>query len=257
MATKSSQNTSLLITRPEKSGRALLAKCDQLGIKAISQPLFDFQSTAIDVQPLMSADIVIFVSVPAVEFAEPYLASLAQQNVTVFAIGDATQKALNKFAIQAIAPEHQVSEGLLTLEGLQSVEGKRVCIVRGNGGRELIAEQLAERGARVDYLEVYQRVWRSLNEENVIHWQSQGVNSILITSNAIFERLETLVTQTNNTWFAQCVWIAASERIAEAIKARGYAHVLNAGGANDQAILECIAQHGSNNDREESIPKSD
>src|SRR6185295_3375161 len=49
------------------------------------------------------------------------------------------------------------SDGLLRLPELADVRGKLVLILRGDGGREQLAEALRSRGARVDTIACYRR----------------------------------------------------------------------------------------------------
>ena len=77
-------------------------------------------------------------------------------------------------------PEHHDSEGLIALAALQNVARKNVLIIRGDGGRELIAEKLSDRGASVHYFESYRRVWRNLPIELIKTWQQQQINCILV-----------------------------------------------------------------------------
>ena len=50
------------------------------------------------------------------------------------------------------------SEHLLSHASLQAVDGKNVIIMRSQSGRELLGDTLRERGAKVDYLCVYNRI---------------------------------------------------------------------------------------------------
>src|SRR2546428_7931498 len=49
------------------------------------------------------------------------------------------------------------TEGLLALPELHDVAGRRVLVLRGQGGRELLGDTLARRGAQVDYVSCYRR----------------------------------------------------------------------------------------------------
>jgi uroporphyrinogen-III synthase len=78
------------------------------------------------------------------------------------------------------------SEALLGLPALREAIARRprVLIVRGVGGRELLAERLAEQGASVDYLELYRRClphirrvrWRAASKRNasMAWWSAVG-----------------------------------------------------------------------------------
>ena len=78
------------------------------------------------------------------------------------AIGQGTVRALAAHGVHGcIAPEQRFdSEALLALPELQAerVAGQRVLILRGDGGRELLAETLSARGALVDLVSCYRRL---------------------------------------------------------------------------------------------------
>ncbi len=239
----------VLITRPEKAGRALAQKCQAQGIAALQQPLFSYQE---NIQaPALIAQVrattpavVIFVSVAAVEFAQKHLPICKWQASQVFAVGTATQHALQRYGVTATCPDIHTSEGLLALNDLQNINQQNIVIVRGNGGRELIAEQLTKRGAQVTYLEVYLRVWQTFPDDIGQTWQQKNINAIVITSNALLESIVNLVELCDNYWQNTCLWIVASERIAEKARALGLQKVINAQGASDEAIMAVIKQHG-------------
>jgi uroporphyrinogen-III synthase len=236
----------VLITRPESAGRELQQHLNSQGFASYCQPFFDYQAndtiaqlTALQRQ--LISPILIFVSVAAVEFADKLkpIASWPQQEV--IAVGSATLKALKALGVDAIMPEQHDSEGLLALTPLQNVNTKNVLIIRGDGGRELIAEELSDRGASVHYFESYQRVWRNSSIEVIKTWQQQQINCILVTSNALLEFIVNLIKDSDTYWQEDCIWLVASNRIANKAKKLGLKRVINTHGANKQAVTAALS----------------
>ena len=238
-------NINVLITRPESAGRELQQHLKTQGIVSYCQPFFDYQSNQAlqqlkTLQNTLTAPIVIFVSVAAVEFANKLLPIATWAKQDVIAVGSATQRALKAFGVDAVVPQQHDSEGLLTLSQLSNVSKKDIVIIRGDGGRELIAEALSIRGANVHYFESYRRVWRNLSINALKTWQQQQINCILVTSNALLEFIVNLIKNSDAYWKEDCTWIVASSRIANNAEKMGLKRVINAHGANKKAITSAL-----------------
>ena len=242
----SNHKLSVLITRPEKAGRDLQTCLEQYGYRSYCQPFFDYQAAEnleqlLTLQKQLSSPIVIFISVAAVEFAEK-LMQISLWSAPIFiAVGSATQQALKALGINALVPDKHDSDGVLALLPLKNVQNKNVMIVRGDGGRELIADALRQRGAAVHYFESYRRVWRNYPQKIIKTWHQQEINCILITSNALLEFIVNLIKDSDPYWQQQCLWVVASQRIAENAKNMGIQRVVNANGANTTAIIRALA----------------
>ena len=111
------------------------------------------------VQHLHEFDLAIFISPTAVEETCKAIAEFPAK-LKLVAIGSKTARAIETcgYSVDIIADGHD-SESLLQHEQLQgkAIEGKRIVIFRGVGGRELLAKALGERGASIVYAEMYQR----------------------------------------------------------------------------------------------------
>jgi len=237
----------LLITRPEKAGRDLQNCLQKQGYQSYCQPCFDYQEGANleqlhILQSQLTRPTVIFISVAAVEFANKLMPISLWSTQTIIAVGSATQQVLKTLGIEALVPENHDSEGLLALAPLQSVQAKEVLIVRGDGGRELIADDLRRRGASVHYFESYRRVWRNYSLEVINTWHQQQINCILITSNALLEFVVNLINDADSYWREQCLWIVASKRIANKTAEMGIRRVINANGASTKAITAALTR---------------
>lgn len=250
----------VLITRPTKKAQRLGESLAALNITCVNQPLFDYQPLA-DFQTserlLTNAHIIIFVSVAAVEFAHTIFAVQHWRYQHVIAVGRATKTALEQLGIcNVLCPEQENSEGLLNLPELkpelhENLCEKNITIVRGNGGREHLANQLKKQGTNVNYLESYQRVWRIFTEDIGKQWFKQQINCIVVTSNAILEKLVQLMLEQHKKnkeqplaeyWQKQCLWVVASQRIATTARQLGLHHVVISDGASDSAIATTLQQ---------------
>ncbi|MDR1163235.1 MAG: uroporphyrinogen-III synthase [Candidatus Accumulibacter sp.] len=159
----------ILVTRPEAQAVALGEAIRAKGGVPVFFPLLkitpaDELEALRRVAPrLEEYAMVVFVSPNAVRFGLPALlgARTWPERVKAAAIGPGTEKALTRHGVgKVLVPlERFDSEALLELPAFQKsqVEGLKALIVRGDGGRELIAETLTERGATVEYLSCYHR----------------------------------------------------------------------------------------------------
>ena len=236
----------VLITRPEDKGRVLVQKLSDLGIRSKNQPLFYYRALAsvTQIENTLAQTIkplLIFVSVAAVRYANESLPIARWPHQTIFAVGSATTKALKKCGIDAvICPEVQNSEGLLALPQLTEVTDQDIIIIRGDGGRELMAQTLSQRGAKVCYLESYRRIWHLLAQDITEQWQAEQINCMVITSNALLEYMLNLLQPLDIFWKNTCLWIVASQRIADNARNAGLKQVINAQGADDHAITTTL-----------------
>ncbi len=158
----------IVLTRPIGQSRATAARLEPLGVTvfvfpslAIVDPL-DLSALDDTISRLDNFTLGIFVSANAVERGLGAVRSRRAwpPGLRVAAVGGATAQALREGGhAEVIVPTTGAdSEALLALPQLQSVEGENIIVFRGEGGRELIAEVLAGRGARVTCLTCYRRV---------------------------------------------------------------------------------------------------
>lgn len=150
-----------VLTRPGSAVQPLRDALTQRGVDSIVQPLVDITAIPVEDRELVTlhpGDICIFISANAVDQG---LANLAPQlkalGCAILAVGNATARAVSAAGFDVSVPSRADSEGLLALDALHDVDGKQVVIVKGEGGRGLLAEALKERGALVVSYVCYRR----------------------------------------------------------------------------------------------------
>ncbi|WP_444437360.1 uroporphyrinogen-III synthase [Pseudomonas sp. A6] len=243
----------LLLTRPQDECAALAASLAEHGVASASLPLLaiePLEETPEQRSLLLDLDrycAVVVVSKPAarlgVERIDRYWPQPpARQDW--FAVGAATAAILDDYGLCVHHPENgDDSEALLALPALVQalqVPGPRVLILRGEGGREFLAERLRGQGVVVDYLELYRRVLPAYPAgELARRVRDEALNGLVVSSG---QGLEHLLCVAGEDWpqLAGLPLFVPSPRVAELARDAGARRVIDCRGANAAALLEAL-----------------
>ena len=247
------QGQLILNTRPVHQQAELTSLLEQEGAQVLSFPVIDIVALESSLaqqrltRQLSSYDMLLFVSRNAVDGAFRYIdSSRLKPGLCFGVIGTATRLALAQrvsgldSCLLAGAPYN--SETLLEADALQQVAGKRVLIVRGQQGRSLLGDELAARGAQVDYCEVYRR---ELPARDVADFNRVVDNEFptlaILTSNVGMQNLIELVDQVAAERLRRIPWLLISERMRESAVNLGHnAPIIIAHSASDKGIHQAI-----------------
>jgi uroporphyrinogen-III synthase len=188
---------------------------------------------------------VIYTSVNAVELAAGLWPR--PRRARVAAVGQATVRALEARGIQAqMAPNSgSGSESLLATTPLANIQGQRILIVRGLGGRELLRDTLTARGAEVTIAEIYER--RALQPDAAslerlrVTVESAPRLAVTATSVAILTALLVPLTAAVRDAVVRAWLVVPSERIADAAREqRWHGPIVVAASAEDDVMLAAL-----------------
>ncbi|MCW8996382.1 MAG: uroporphyrinogen-III synthase [Psychromonas sp.] len=235
----------LLVTRFAPHAARLANQLNAQGVFALPQPLLEIQKSPEFAEArLVFAhiyDYIIAVSCNAVDYSDQALLGSPWPVTCYLAVGQATQAKLKTVTGQPVMlPESAFnSEGLLDLPCMAELQGKQVLILRGVGGRELLAEVLTSRGAEVHYYQPYQRVALNVCGALLVkQWQQQRINGAIISSVELLQRLLDIVPENQLSWLNEITIYAPSARIAEQAILFGWHHVECLPGMQDQQIVD-------------------
>jgi uroporphyrinogen-III synthase len=233
------KNKHIVITRPVQQAHNIQQALLEHRAEVVLFPVLEIEAIeVIDIPTIDLFDCLIFISPNAVKYAQRYLNTSQLRTKTIAAIGKKTADSLQHYGIQTdIVPANRfTTESFLQLPVIQTVEAKRILIFRGRGGRELLAETLRQRGAKVQYAEVYQRICPNGSAERLKQlWQQQRLDRIVITSS---EGLYNLYKISQADWIKDVPLLLGSPRMQQAaqhLEHRG--NIIVASNPSDEAIL--------------------
>lgn len=245
----------LLLTRPAEESAAVAQELAAAGVHSACLPLLDIQP--LPVSETMRAHVlnlaqycaVIVVSKPAarlgLDLIDQYWPQPPMQSW--FSVGAATAAILDDYGLRVhFPPQGDDSEALLALPALAEALAQpfpKVLILRGEGGREHLAEHLRSQGATVDYLQLYRRCLphyppQALYQRVV----AERLNALVVSSGQGFEHLQQLA---GEHWpqLAGLPLFVPSPRVAAQAQAAGARHVVDCRGASTAALLAALHEH--------------
>ncbi len=232
-----------LLTRPRPK---LKASCEQFAAHGISvtgiatvdieqAPLCD--AARQQLQNLSDHDWIIVTST----FAAQALLQSSPHNIVakIAAIGSSTANVLSQQGISVHTPELPTSEGMLEMLTRNNAKTCRAVIIKGEGGREYLADRLDKFGIITDELAVYRRILLSPPAESN-QWRWRDVKGIITTS---VEMAMPLFTHYDVDKLTSLPWLTVSQRIANTLITHGVKSVGIAEGASDAALIKWVQEN--------------
>ncbi|EAR61125.1 uroporphyrinogen-III synthase [Neptuniibacter caesariensis] len=251
----------VLVTRPAHQADTLYELLLQQGADPVRFPLLQITPvTSADSgfhllkQQIIDLDLfqhIIFISPNAVELGYEWIDQYWPQlplGVQWLAIGKQSAARLNNYGIDAYhSPLGYDSEALLNSPALQKIAGDKVLIMRGEGGRETLAEELRARGAEVSYAELYRRESPCYSAKEISDaLLSKHLDAILISSGAGLKNLITLLSSTGKELstdsLLNCHLIVPSDRIKQEAQGVGFNRITTASGPDDRSMIAALTQ---------------
>lgn len=152
------------------------------------------------------------------------------------AVGSSTCAGLAQFSDNVVVPDTFTSEGILRLDELSRENCRQVIMIKGEGGRTAIAEELIRRGITVTTYCIYRRVPLSVPVQTN-HWEWQHVKGIIATSEIMARQLWEL---SPHPLASGLPWLTVSDRVASAVTNWGAADVSVCTGASDSALIQWV-----------------
>ena len=241
----------IVITRPAHQAAHLAELVRAAGGNAILFPAIEIVAIA-DSRPLNELidrleqfDLAIFVSPNAVQQALALIGARRSlpPRLGLAAIGSSSVRELERAgATGVIAPARFDSEALLDMPELREVTGKRIAIFRGEGGRELLGDTLAARGAAVEYAECYRRRRPRADPAPLLEaWARGEVNAVMVTSSEALRNFCELIGEAGRSRLVATPLFVPHPRIEQSARELGLSNVtLTAQG--DEGLLQGLSR---------------
>jgi uroporphyrinogen-III synthase len=248
----------IVITRPRAQAEPFAQRVTALGREAIVFPLLEIHPLA-DPAPLLAAlanlkdyAMAAFVSPNAIDAVFAMLRSWPA-GVPLAVMGDGSRNALahhgvtsaNAAIVSPLDPERTDSQTLLEALDIGALRGKRVLIVRGETGRELLADALRGAGIQVDQVAAYRRCAPVLDQARRMQLSVllNTQNDWIVTSSEALRNLIRMAEQVSDAAgvakMQRQKMIVPHVRIEETARTLGFSNITLTG-SGDERLLAAL-----------------
>ncbi len=251
------QGLKIVITRQVDKAQELKRKLEKEGavpilfptIKTVPVVKAEYES---ELKKLPVYDWIIFTSANTVKFFFDLLEKfgfLFPTSLSVAAIGAATASALSKKGVEVnLQPKKAVGESLIEAFSALDLKAKKILFPRAQIARELVAEELAQMGAEVRVLVVYQTIPCTDYLEDFLKEFEKGVDIVTFTSAStaknFFHLLEDKVDRER---LKRLKIVCIGPVTAEAVAELGYQADATAKEYNTDGLVETLKELALNN----------
>jgi uroporphyrinogen-III synthase len=251
----------VVITRPRQQAEPLARAVAALGRRPVLLPLLEISPLPETEQGglrrvlagLDAYALVVFVSPNAIDAAFAHIERWPE-GVDIGVVGEGSRAALARYGVPDAGvrvhcpadPAHSDSEHLLQALDLQALAGRRVLVVRGDGGRELMPAALRDAGATVETVTAYRRTVPELGP--ALAEQLSGLlaapNDWIITSSEALRGLVSLVERMGESpqRLRRQRLIVPHARIHETALALGFEHLVLTGSGDERLLAALQSQ---------------
>ncbi len=242
----------VLLTRPQPQCDALGERLKAIGLVPIIMPAYRFEGRDYlpDVEVAWAeaaTRLLLFTSPRAVRYGLPRVPAAQRPATHIAAIGPATAAALRAAghsALAPLAPPYSSETLLARLEPLlASAPAPRAAqILTAPAGRAALASGLRERDWATAQVPVYERILLKPTAEAAFQLRDAPVAASVWTSATAMQHLCAVLPAGTVAHLRAGVALVASSRLARVARAQGFGSVLEAAGADNNALFAALQQ---------------
>jgi len=251
----------VIITRPLAQAEVLAQQVSALGRNTLLFPLLEINPLP-DQEPLKAAladlysyALVAFVGPNAIDAAFGHLSSWPSE-VSIAVMGEGSRRALARHGLtegnarifMPLNPDRSDSETLLEALDCEALRGKKALIIRGDTGRELLADALRSAGVILTQVAAYRRTAPALDEalQRQLTRLLETQNDWIVTSSEALRNLKQMVAKVAGeegvAKLQRQRLLVSHFRIAENAQKLGFINITHTG-SGDENLLAAIQSH--------------